>query len=219
MPVYLAQVRIPYDTGIPSDVAVNTFHFENRSGDFLLSTDFTAISNALRDVYNLNVTFAGSTDRIATWLSTLLNPALAEVRIYSLSDPKPRVPRHLQTIPIDTGQASTPLPTEVAIVGSFQGPAASGVPQRRRRGRVFFGPWGTGVLASSGGRPEPAARNVIAGALNRLRSTSSASTAWRWGVFSRVGNSLAEVTNGWVDNSFDTQRRRGDDPTTRVTYP
>jgi hypothetical protein len=42
---------------------------------------------------------------------------------------------------------------------------------------------------------------------------------WTWIVVSEVaGLNDVIVTNGWVDNAFDIQRRRGVTPTSRSTF-
>jgi hypothetical protein len=40
-----------------------------------------------------------------------------------------------------------------------------------------------------------------------------------WGVHSRKNNNINAVTNGWIDNEFDTQRRRRILATARTLWP
>jgi hypothetical protein len=43
-----------------------------------------------------------------------------------------------------------------------------------------------------------------------------ADSAVKWVVYSPKLDAFAEVDNLWVDNAFDTQRRRGERPTART---
>ena len=40
-----------------------------------------------------------------------------------------------------------------------------------------------------------------------------------WVQLSRVAANTHVVTNGWVDNAFDTQRRRGEEADQRLLFP
>jgi hypothetical protein len=151
---------------------------------------------------------------------------LATMTLYDLADPEPRVPKGegpFNIVPSGTES----LPTEVAACLSFQGLAASGVNQARRRGRVFLGPLNRECTVMVGGRTllEPGRQTVIADAADALLN-SQALAGVPWAVFSptarATGASLFDATtivnNGWVDNAFDTIRSRGTDPSTRVVF-
>jgi hypothetical protein len=104
--------------------------------------------------------------------------------------------------------SGNPLPSEVAICLSMQGPRSAGFPQARRRGRVYIGPLADGN--NTAGRPTAASSTALANNVLTLKNTinalpSGASLA----VWSGVDSAAVEVTNGWIDNAFDTQRRRG----------
>ena len=114
------------------------------------------------------------------------------------------------------------LPTEVAIVLSFHGNLAGvpveagGIrPQARKRGRVFIGPLAAGAAATTGPlnetRPAAGCLQAITLAANTLRQAAGPI----WMIWSRSAGQLVPVTDGWVDDAFDTQRRRGVAPTLR----
>lgn len=112
---------------------------------------------------------------------------------------------------------SAPLPAEVALVMSFQAARASGQNQARRRNRVYLGPLG-GSAPSSDGRPAPGFVTQVARAGSDLAAAASSSVNWNWVVWSPTEQQDYQVDNGWVDNSWDTQRRRGLAPTSRTTF-
>ena len=139
-------------------------------------------------------------------------------KAYDMLDPEPRAPRLEGTWNFTTAPASDPLPPEVAMCLSFQAPKVSGVPQARRRGRVYIGPLRS--IVSSGGRPSSSAITTLRDAGEALRAAGVASAGdWNWAVYSTVLGGTADVTSGWVDDEFDTQRRRGRLPTTRNVFP
>ena len=39
-----------------------------------------------------------------------------------------------------------------------------------------------------------------------------------WVLWSRANNAMFNVVGGWVDNAFDTIRKRGNAPTARTTW-
>jgi hypothetical protein len=47
---------------------------------------------------------------------------------------------------------------------------------------------------------------------------SNTALGYTWVAYSGKLGTGTVVTNGWCDNSFDTQRRRGQDPTVRDTW-
>jgi hypothetical protein len=51
-----------------------------------------------------------------------------------------------------------------------------------------------------------------------MKAAAIASASWDWVVYSPTDDAYHEVANGWVDNAWDTQRRRGYKPTSRTTF-
>jgi hypothetical protein len=213
---YRFQFTIPYFTNMPSDVITNDWCFT-----WVIGTpdesDFVNAKNDL-DIFYTEIYNIGATDIMAPWVV----PANCGLKVYNIGDPPPRAPVYESIVPITATQAtSSYMPLEVAICLSFQGDQVSGQPQARRRGRVFLGGWG---LAADPGdadqfpRVEPIIRAGIADAAETL-ATNLVGHSWVWSVYSRVNASAVPVTNGWIDNEFDTQRRRGVASTARTTWP
>ena len=208
-----AIVELNRDTLIPKDLTVNTWYFEPPG----------AISSSAADITT-------ALDTFYTAIGGLLSPVLTgtgSVAYYDLEDPEPRVPvaTGLITFTPDT----TGLPEEVALCLSFQGAVVSGEAQARRRGRVYLGPLSSdgSTLFTGYYRPSSGTRSSITTAANALMGTAGIN----WSVFSPttagpppwaagdLANAFTPVTNGWVDDTFDTQRRRGAPTTARTVFP
>lgn len=197
-----ALVQWDNDSGLPEDVTVNVWHFRYST---LAPTDSANVRDMLQDFYGA------------------LDPYLAEnlagtgtLRLYDLSDPEPRQPFAGYAMTLTPGTSN--LPSEVSLCMSFQGDPTSGQPQARRRGRVYIGPLSDDALASATGRPAELFVTALVNAGQALLDASQASATWDWIVWSPTAASQFVVTNGWVDNEFDTQRRRGLRATGRSTF-
>lgn len=214
-----AQVRFPYNTSLPRDVATNTFHF---SGSASRASMATTAQGWITDFYN-NLHSPG-TVRISDYISQIVTRNLCETRFYDLADAIPRSPFSQVTWTLGTGSGSSSnLPAEVAIVASFRGIPQSGTPMSRRRGRIYIGPLNLVAVASGGatqdGRPATSFRQAIAYAGKAMSDASLATGgACEWAVYSPTTALAVPVAAGFVDDAFDTQRRRGEVATTRQTW-
>lgn len=215
MAVCLFQASIPAASGLPEDAIVNTFHFE---GDPDLDPDNPV--DIIQDFYKLAATGApGSV--VALMDASAIGTSLT-IKGYNLEESKPRVPFITETTSIaPTGSA--PLPSEVALVLSFQAQAESGAAQSRRRNRVYIGQLKAAL--NTNGRPSSTAINTLTRAARDMLVAANSSINWNWVVYSpttAAGSSVAaaywQIDNGWVDNAWDTQRRRGLAPTTRAPW-
>lgn len=101
---------------------------------------------------------------------------------------------------------------------SYQGVYLSGTPNARRRGRFFVGPLGNAATNSGTGRPSAGCLNGLEAAAQDFLDDSVAASNWEWVVYSRVSGGVAPVVSGWIDDSFDTQRRRGLAPSARRLF-
>lgn len=209
MPVLLAQVAFAHDSGQPRDAAVNTFHFDATAS---VQATYDALDLALQSFYE--DPSPPQSFSISDELSLALT-GLYRIKIYDLADAIPRPTRavydHVTTVGTDG------LPEEVAICLSYQADTLAGQPQAQRRGRIFIGPLRTAVMDNLG-NINPNMQEVWGRAAQRL-VTDSAATAAPWVVRHRATGSVATITNGWVDNEFDTQRRRGQRATDRELWP
>lgn len=215
------QVTLNSDSGLPEDVTVNTFHFDS-------DTPFDAAMGA---------TIKGRIDTFYGAIDEYLGQGLSgqgTVAIYDLEDPEPRTPVYEAAL-AGFAPATSAMPSQVAVCLSYQADGESGEPQRRRRGRLYLGPLALGgtIGAMVGGDVTvlPGARTAIAAAASALASAADP----KWAVFSRaeagapagvddaytaaqLGPAFNDVTNGWVDDRHDIQRRRQHKPTVRTTW-
>jgi hypothetical protein len=204
MTILRAQVILASDSGLPEDVCINTFHFD--TGVVYDSASAQSVIDRVKVFYNA----------IQARLSATINPDTSRIKIYDLADPKPRVPKEDQSLGMtETGPSS--MAREVALVMSFQAAKQSGVAQARRRNRVFLGPLSiSGGVTDADYRPLPTVVAEITNAAAALKVNATFGTVWV--IRSQVGNFVAPVSDGWVDNAFDTQRRRGARPTARTLF-
>lgn len=209
MATHRAQVVIHTADGIGANFVTNTWHCNddgiNGSGDF---------AAALVEFYRSMVLYYPNTIAIGPH----------EVKVYNLDDPLPRAPVLELPWSFATAPTGDPLPSEMAVCLSFQAEKESGVSQARRRGRVFLGP--LDATTNTSGRPLVNMLTAIAAAAQVLLDESNAPGSWVWAIYSptiAAGGGLASqavsfVDNGWVDNAFDVQRRRGIDSNFRTTF-
>lgn len=213
--MHKVQISFPYFTGLPTDVVQNTFHFLFTVGSPVPS-DFSLLLIDIEAFYTAIFTSV-SLASMAPWIDS---GAVSE-KIYDLADPTPRTPVYEATSSYSVVRATnaTTQP-EVALCLSYQGTKISGLPQARRRGRLFIG--GLGVATTAGDSdsfpvPTPTIITNMATAASGL-IVSAAADGWEWNVWSETDQSGTAVTDGWIDNAFDTQRRRGNEATSRTTW-
>ena len=199
-----AQVQLQIDSALPEDRPVNTFHF-----------NVVTVNDTTLDL--IAAVLKGAYDSFATTFSGVVAQNGHGLKMYRMTDTPPRVPVYDDTFNLDTNPSGDGLPPEIAICVSFQGDRVSGEPQARRRGRIYLGPCKEDDNAATG---TPGAGLVTAAAAfgQYILDASVLDTGWTWCVYSTVDNELVDITNGWVDNAWDVQRRRGLTPTSRTTF-
>lgn len=222
-------------TGLPEDDVVTTYHFETDEGAYDNDTA-SALNGFVASCWE-TITAPG-TSKPSEWIS----PEISRVnkptlKAYGISGGSP--------LAVDTWAGMTAsnfdqgMPGEVALCLSYNAdlvdileeapddPDADTRPERpasRRRGRLFLGPLVlTCATATEPSRPLDTMRNDFLGLAVKLGDSASvpalAAVNCRWVVHSDSGFAGANypVINAWVDNSFDTQRRRGVSPTNRLS--
>lgn len=202
---YLAQVELASVSNVAKDSVVNTFAF--RAVD--PNATFTNLCNGIASLYQSLDAYMGS---------SLNGTANAHtVKLYHLIEPEPRPPVHTQRF--SAGSALKPYPAEVALCLSFAADAPSGSRPARRRGRIFLGPMAenSGVLVDGYIRPTGVVKDGCAVALEAF-GLGAAVLGWQWCVWSRADNTLFPVVRGWINDEFDTQRRRGPEVTSRRSW-
>lgn len=215
---YVLQHSVPYYTGIPEDVVTNTWHFDWLGGGTPTPTQLLAC------IVNVQLFYAGcyaGTGSVGTW-GNYMSLGGGVIKMYNLDDPKPRVPVYTYTGTVaGTKDTTSSLPTETACVLSYHTEFQSGIPKASQRGRIYLGGLGDGWLSTSTGSAFPilrsAARLQVA---NNATSLCAASLVdqWGWVVYSPKLDQSFAVAGGWVDNAFDTQRRRGQVATLRTLW-
>lgn len=210
MAIYRVQVAIPRVSGLPEDVAVNTFHFRRGTtaeGAFLdvVQARLKAFYEALKaaDIYSNQVNLPG-----ATW------------KAYDLADAEPRVPVRDASVDMLGGMPTgDPLPSEVAIVVSWKGEALEGVPRGRTRGRTYLGPLNRAVQ-KLGDRDhiDTTYLDAISDAAQAFAAPFAGDAEEGLVVYSHTGAIASQVVGGWVDDAYDIQRRRGRKATTRFEF-
>jgi hypothetical protein len=201
MPLYRTQVALAMASGVNKDRVQNVWHF--------IADNLTALGTAVTVLQNFYAAVDGA-------FSNLVTNSGGTIKCYDIADDEPRAPVLEQALgPLSVGGA--PLPPEVAFCISFQAPRSSGISQARRRGRIYLGPFASNNMGTDG-RPTSALMTQIGGAVQTMVDASEAATTWSWAVYSRVSGVAVSVTDAWIDNEWDTQRRRGREATSRTTF-
>lgn len=207
-PIYKYQVSLHKKTGIARDDVIWDFVADNPIG----------------------TTFESAIVAFLNTCTPYLSPALSAnytLRKYDISahlDGSSAGPPVLTT----TGSWTTPSPTtsmpnEVAATLSYHAEytsipehAPGARPRARYRGRLFIGPLGQNVVLTDSTTAEP---SLGSGPRTAFKNAGAALMATGfWGVWSRKDAAVRVVTGGWIDDAFDTQRRRGNDPLLRTTW-
>lgn len=212
----LARVEIQAASLLPRDMAVNTFHFHQTAPTVDFPSAGDQIIDSLEDFYF--EADSGMGDPLIQRLSKKAYSGKVTFKLYNMEDPSPRHPfmesSRTQAVMVD----GATMPTEVALVASWQATTVSGEPQARRRGRIFF-PAPLTTQADASGRPSSGLIDQLA---NRCKNLFDAwddpLKKWEWVIWSVRNQDHSLVDNGWVDNAWDTQRRRGWRATGRTTW-
>lgn len=201
MPTILAQISMEADTQLPEDVTINTWHFVGSSAP----ADLPGLDDAIHAFYA----------DIQSFLSASLTGNVT-ARYYDLADAEPRIPRFMSGWTITPNTES--LPREVSLCLSFQSQTLSGDIAARRRNRVFLGPL-AGLsthtsLYDSDLRPSTAMIEAMLDAVDNLVNVQGTGD-YSWITYSQVEAAGGGVTKFWIDNAFDTMRKRGRAATNR----
>lgn len=222
MPNYLLRVTMPYQSGLPSDVVTNDFAVQSTAG---LET---GVIEALIGFYNS--TEVTETFPIASYIGPIVDRTTdaCKIDVYVIPPNNGELGSPVATVNWTLGPtaAASSLPLEVACCLSFYAASGAGVLARRRRGRVFLGPLTGATLSSDATLPIVgiAFIDALTRAASVLKDEVVAAGAV-WCVWSRGGQKpspgapgLFPIEAGWVDNEFDTQRRRAVKATARTTW-
>ena len=200
-----AQGILKTSDGIPENYVTNT-----------LSFDFTN-SGANIDAATLNIKDFYDDINVAVFPSTMSQTGHI-IKWYLHGGPRPNYPQKETGFSLATAPSSDPMPSEVALVASFQGIRIPGQDQRRKQGRIYLGQVKESAN-TSGGRVSGSVAATVAQAMEDFKSAVDTDTDGTWTVYSAANATSVEVDNGWVDDTWDTQRRRGLQVTARTLWP
>jgi len=223
-----AQVVLPSANGLPEDACVNTFAFESDAVTPVVGA--VAVANRLVQFYNTlhgagpptNTTVSGC---IATSISRAV--AGARINVYNLGNPI--------SLPLGSPILSSPwtvgeigdeeVISEAAVCLSYHAdltdiPEEVGTtrPRARRRGRLYIGPIRSSLVTELDGSERRRPNAFLMNTWTEAGRFLAIGADPRWMVWSREDNVLRKVTGGFVDNAFDTQRRRGPAAGLRLTF-
>ena len=195
----LAQVRF-HRTGVggipPADDVINTFAFNvsDVSGGVasvraLLTAFYTTppqgMSNSIRD-------FMAKTLRAMTIVTRAADaPAGTQPDEFPVTT----------WVPPET---TSLLPPDVAVCCSYRALPTFG---RSGRGRIYLGPLNQGAIDNASGLVTPNFQTII-NARAKVLAEGVEGTNAIWGIASRTKNAWMRINTGYVDDHFDTQRRR-----------
>lgn len=205
-------VTIPATSGIPKDAITNTWYASDVvAHSVALVTAFTADLHDFYESWN-------------TYRSALHDWSNTSFKAYDMSDPVgsgvTRPAFAAGPLGLSATAAVSTLPSECALVMTFQSAVTFGLMRRRSRGRVYLGTFAAVAADSTNGRPNASLITTIATAGSALIAASAGAAEYDWVVYSGTGGAEVPghhvdngdtyvVDNGWVDNAWDTQRRRG----------
>lgn len=198
-----AQVILKTVDAVPENYVSNSFSF--------YAVDPISITALLTPIIK---TFY---DTLVGYMSPVITQNGHEIKYSHLPGTPPNYPYDTDTFNLSAAPSGTAQPDELAVCLSFQGNRVAGEPQARKRGRIYFGPLDS--TAIGGNRPNAPLITALAGAGDALGTAVIAIGAGNWWtVWSPTSGTSANVADGWVDNAFDIQRRRGVLPTSRTLF-
>lgn len=224
MAIVRAQVIFQGKSNKPEDVFVNTYHFNTQG---TTTADFEVCRDHLIELYNVAGPLAGSRALAMDLSNVILRTAnSARIKLYVIPPGPPPAPPapynppaadYTWTLGASGASTGVELPAEMAICASFY----ALVNRPRYRGRVYLGPWQIGVsqdeAVTDRANVLTAIRTGIASTFGRL--VNKGANTSNLAVYSRADGTARVVTNGWVDDAWDVQRRRGQDATVRTLFP
>lgn len=206
---YSAQVIFRGLSGSPKDVYTNTFYFRNESGPGSSAQMADNLATDLQEFYGTAPTDVASPVSISSRMSGAVIADNPELRVYDLGQPAPRYPI-IRFLTIDFNTTSY-FPSEVAACLSYV--AAENQP--RSRGRIYLGPLAANTAVVADGRATIDANFRTCALASSRRLMLKPNHTWE--LWSPTSGQMKTITGLWMDNAFDTQRRRGEEASGRLT--
>lgn len=212
MGIHAVKVVLPMASAINADAVVNTFHFAAADAPIDIVAAVEAFYQAVP---------AGGTNKVGQYIGISVDRAAGacSCSVYDLADPEPRTPVLVSHFTMPAVINSNELPSEVSVCLSYHASSGSGLNMRRRRGRLYLGPLSDDARSFGSPRGEARVSTLFADDLSLAGKALMNDGPTHWGVYSRVDAAIHDIVGGYVDNAFDTQRRRGEKPTVRTVFP
>jgi hypothetical protein len=189
-----AQVITKRATHLAIDHIVNTVYFDDFNLPGGNGTDWQAMADDVRGVFNAR-------NFLPVGYGT-------EVKVYDMADAEPRPIKATAPWALATSSGfSSEAPREVALCLSYY--SERNLP--RFRGRLYIGPFYGAAL-----RPTTVFIDAVKAIATGLQNVGSVDVDW--GLWSPTRNAFSKITNGWVDDEWDTVRSRGLKATLRSVY-
>lgn len=205
-----AQVIIPSSGALPQDTCVNNFSF----------TIDDAVATLVAGATTLGADLATFYGDMQPYMNGIAKLSLMTIKWYDRSDPLPRSPFFTSAALGVADGVGAPLPSEVSLCMSFHAAIASGIHPARRRGRIFlpFLDSSENTNIHSDGAPTTTLTAALRDAGQDLMTVVNARPWSKWCVRSDIDDVSSPVVGGYVDNAWDTQRRRGTRATARNSW-
>lgn len=212
----LARVQFVWgrDNGLTEDDITNTWYIQSDNTSSIGATEGNEMADAVRGFHHA----------IRSWMSSVL-VSTPHVSVFDMQDPEPRAPVYEEDY-TGSSTASDGLPSELAVVLSFQAAVVSGANMRRRRGRVYLGPLSPACFSTSESAGDYRVNSSFITAIDSAYTafvaalTLAEHTHVIYSPTTNEGAALASsywpVATAWVDNAADIQRRRGSKATVRT---
>lgn len=188
-------------TDVPRDFCTNTWSV-NTGSSTVTAANWQALSDAFKTFYSA-----------ASGSHTLYYTNGISVKVYDRADAKPRPEKAFSNYTPGSWMTTVPMPRQIALCCSFY----AGRNLKRSRGRVYLpvnGNWSTGDIPSA-----TTMNNALQFGVQLNALIQALTPSWFITVHSDVDNMDYVVDHFWVNDVYDTQRRRDRKETTRVHSP
>jgi hypothetical protein len=193
VPTVHAQITRQATAADPArDYSVNNVYHTIDDTGFNPSVDYQNHANELKDLFSGHASGSGSS-------FVLYNTGMLTVKVYDLADPKPRLPKATAIYTPATWATSPIGPRQVALVLSYWGVNPD---VKTDRGRIYIGP----LVSSAAEFPSTTVMNMLLDLGHGLFDIGGENVAHV--VHSHKLNSNTVVSHYWVNDVWDTQRRR-----------
>lgn len=229
---YEVQTILKSRTGFDRDSVVNTWSFVGP--DAPTEAEFEQLGGNLVNFFIENhVPASGVSHLLSAYISNeIVRPEhVHECKVYRrpAAPPGPGTglgsPVFTAVFGLENSADTGALPSQVSVGASFSASLigfseilGNTRPKAQRRGRLFIGPL-DGIARTSGAHNEADVTANLQETLNSsMKKLAERPGPWGWEVFSRKNWTGDLVAGGYVDNRFDTQRRRLEKATERLSW-